>query len=107
VRVLTFLSDRSSTSLGDVARAVGASPPSASRLCQRLVRDGLVRRAVAGGRLLAFDLTDEGRLALDRVNAARLADLTRIRARLATDDRAAFDRGLAAFARAAARNEDY
>ncbi len=76
VRTLTVIgSVPGGLSLGAVAVAISASNPSASRLCQRLVRDGLLDRDAGPGNELRLSLSHRGQDTLDAVNRARLADL--------------------------------
>lgn len=76
VRTLTVIgSVPGGMSVGAVAVAISASNPSASRLCQRLVRDGLLDRDAGPGNELRLSLSPRGRDTLDNLNRARLADL--------------------------------
>ncbi len=73
VRTLTVIgSAPDGISVGAVADAVSASNPSASRLCQRLVRDGLLNRDAGPGNELRLSLSPHGQHTLNR---ARLAEL--------------------------------
>lgn len=74
IRTLTVIAPSGSEglSLTSVADALSASRPSASRICKRLVRDGLVDRAAGPG--------NELRLTLSQAGAELLAAVNRIRA---------------------------
>lgn len=79
IRVLTLLAAApDGMSVTGVAEALPVSQPSASRLCQRLVRDGLVDRLDASGRYVRLSLSRSGKRVLARVNAQRAARLRRI-----------------------------
>jgi DNA-binding MarR family transcriptional regulator len=80
VRTLTMIArSPGGLSINAVAVAISASNPSASRLCQRLVRDGLLDRAAGPGNELRMSLSPHGHRTLDAVNDDRVAD---VRARL-------------------------
>jgi DNA-binding MarR family transcriptional regulator len=78
VRVLNLLSVANGMTLTQVAEALGATAPSASRLCGRLVRDGLVSRAAGPGHYVDLRLTAAGRRAVRTLNARRVLTLRRI-----------------------------
>jgi DNA-binding MarR family transcriptional regulator len=76
VRTLTVIAGvPGGLSINAVAEAISASNPSASRLCQRLVRDGLLDRAAGPGNELRMSLSRHGHRTLDAVNADRIAEL--------------------------------
>jgi DNA-binding MarR family transcriptional regulator len=76
VRTLTVIADApAGLSVHAVAVAISASNPSASRLCQRLVRDGLLDRDAGPGNELRMSLSLHGHRTLDAVNAHRVAEL--------------------------------
>lgn len=77
VRVLVVLgATPDGATLTQVAAALGASAPSASRLCRRLVDHRLIDRAAGPGTAINLRLSPTGRDTLRRVNASRLAQLT-------------------------------
>jgi DNA-binding MarR family transcriptional regulator len=79
VRVLTLLgATPDGMTLTGIAEALSVSPPSASRLCQRLVRDGLVERSAGPGHYIIMTLAQDGVQALRAVNEARVAPLRRL-----------------------------
>lgn len=79
VRVLVVLGAvPGGVTLTQVAAALGASAPSASRLCRRLVDHGLLDRAPGQGNAINLRLSPTGRDTLRRVNASRLAQLKAI-----------------------------
>jgi DNA-binding MarR family transcriptional regulator len=79
-RSLVILASRGPQSMAALAEAVAVTPPTASRLCQRLVRKGLVRRRTDrhDRRQVRLALTEAGRDLIDTVTARRreeIADL--------------------------------
>ncbi|WP_460864465.1 MarR family transcriptional regulator [Rhodococcus aerolatus] len=95
VRVLTVLSRApDGLSLGAVAAATSASAPSASRLCQRLHRAGLVDRDAGPGNELRLSLSALGRDTLAAVDRHRLGRLRPVLDLLDPADRAVVERGL-------------
>lgn len=79
-RSLVILASRGPQSVAALAEAVAVTPPTASRLCDRLVRKGLVRRRTdrRDRRQVRIALTDAGRQLVDRVTRSRrleIADL--------------------------------
>lgn len=82
LRALTVLSTVDQVNLADLGTALGMSPSSASRLCDRLVSRGLVDRQVSPRtrREVALSLSTEGRALLTAYDRERL---TALRAALA------------------------
>jgi DNA-binding MarR family transcriptional regulator len=73
IRVLTLLAaSPDGMPLSAIAEALFVSPPSASRLCQRLVRDGLVTRSAGPGHYILISLSAEGAHVLRALNQARV-----------------------------------
>lgn len=76
VRTLTVIATApEGLSVHAVAEAISASNPSASRLCQRLVRDGLLDRDAGPGNELRLSLSPQGRDTLNGINHHRVAEL--------------------------------
>lgn len=72
IRVLTLLASSSvGLTLTEVAEALSMSAPSASRLCQRMVRDGRVVRSAGPGHYILMALSADGKRVLRKVNRAR------------------------------------
>ncbi|GLU49513.1 MarR family winged helix-turn-helix transcriptional regulator [Nocardiopsis ansamitocini] len=69
MRVLTAL-ERSDTNLSSLAEVLGLPPSSATRLCDRLERHGLLERRPAGRRVIVF-LTPAGRTLLTSIHGYR------------------------------------
>jgi DNA-binding MarR family transcriptional regulator len=101
VRVLNLLSVADGMTLTQVAEALGATAPSASRLCGRLARDGLVSRAAGPGHHLDLRLTVAGRRAVRTLNARRVRTLRRLIENLPATTRQQAAVGLRALAEAA------
>lgn len=79
VRVLTLLAaTEDGMSVSGIAEALSMSPPSASRLCQRMVRDGLVDRSAGPGHYIIMTLSEAGTRSLDEVNRLRVTPLRRL-----------------------------
>lgn len=90
VRVLVVLGAApDGVTLSQVAAALGASAPSASRLCRRLVDHGLLDRTAAEGNAINLRLSPAGRDTLRRVDASRLAQLKALGDALPSPHRAA------------------
>ena len=87
----------------DLARALDVMPSTAGRMCDRLVRKGLIRRhrSRADRRAVQVSLTPAGRAAVDEAAARRRALLAAILARLPARQQAAVAAALRAFAEAA------
>lgn len=103
VRALVVLHSRESLSLGELARSVGIHLTRASRLCDRLVAQGLVDRAddPANRRQLRLRLTGAGRDVVDSVMQQRAEEIRPILARMTTTAREALVTSLGAFSDAA------
>lgn len=99
-RALVVLSGEESVTVSHLAEILEVQPSTVTRLCDRLVAKGLVRRApgVADRRAITVTLTGEGRALVDRVISARRQEIAEVAARMAPADRAAALVGLRAFA---------
>jgi DNA-binding MarR family transcriptional regulator len=76
-RALVVLASRGQQSLGDLAEALSVTPPTASRMCDRLVKRGLVRRRTdrRDRRAVRVALTGSGRELVDAVTARRRVEI--------------------------------
>ena len=84
IRTLTLLAAaRDGLSVTAVADALAATVPSASRIVQRLVRDGLVERTAGPAHEHRLALSADGAAVLAIVNRARLVPLRALLDRLA------------------------
>lgn len=90
VRALVVISSRGSVSLGELAGAANLHLTRASRLCDRMVADGLIDRVndPTNRRQLTLTLTDKGQRVVHDVMAHRRAAITPILERLPKQRRA-------------------
>jgi DNA-binding MarR family transcriptional regulator len=107
-RTLVVLASRGPQRLVDMADALGVAPSTAGRMCDRLVRKGLVRRhrARTDRRSVLVSVTAAGRQVVDQATARRrelIADVLRL---LPADQQRDVARSLAAFAAAAGEVPD-
>ncbi|MEP6660014.1 MAG: MarR family transcriptional regulator [Acidimicrobiales bacterium] len=103
-RALVVLNRPSPVTVKHLAHVLDVHPSTATRLCDRLVRKGLIRRlpAVAPDRReTTLILTARGRRLVEGVTERRRRDLGRIAARMTVADRRHVVLGLRAFAAAA------
>ena len=79
-RSLVVLASRGPQSVAALAEAVAVTPPTASRLSDRLVRKGLIHRRVddRDRRLVSLALTETGRQLVDEVTGRRRAEISRL-----------------------------
>lgn len=79
-RTLVVLASRGPRSLASLAEAVGVTPSTATRMCDRLVRKGLVRRRQERGdrRQVRLSLAESGRRLVDEVTARRRREIARL-----------------------------
>ncbi|TDU83342.1 DNA-binding MarR family transcriptional regulator [Kribbella voronezhensis] len=103
VRVLLVIQQHGPLKLGDVARLLDMSLPSASRLVTRLADDGLLLRSTPSHdrRQVQLVVSAKGRKLLNRLRANRLRGITDVLAAMPPADRTALIRGMASFAKAA------
>ena len=78
-RALVVLASRGPQRVVDVSGELGVDPSTGTRLCDRLVRKGLVRRqrSTADRRVVRVTLTPAGRSLVDQVSARRREELSR------------------------------
>jgi DNA-binding MarR family transcriptional regulator len=86
--------------LVDLAGALDVAPSTAGRMCDRLVRKGLIRlhRARAHRRAVVLSVTAAGRLVVDQATARRRTLIEDILAKLAAETQRPVTWALAAFA---------
>jgi len=79
-RALVVLATRGTQSVSALATELGTAPSSATRLCDRLVRKGLVRRRESAGnrRQTDLDVTAAGRQVVDQVTEVRRQEIARL-----------------------------
>ena len=102
-RVLVVVASRGSTSLSQLADGARISLTRASRLCERMVNDGLLARTEdpSDRRHLILTLTGEGRQIVRLATRRRGQAIGAILQRIPSSERAAVAAGFAAFAAAA------
>jgi DNA-binding MarR family transcriptional regulator len=107
-RALVVLVSRGPQRLTDLAEALGVAPSTAGRMCDRLVRKGLVRRnrARADRRAVLVSVTAAGREVVDQATTRRRALIAGILRNLPADQQMDVARALAAFAAAAGEVPD-
>jgi DNA-binding MarR family transcriptional regulator len=99
IRVLSLLAAAADgLSLTAIADQLDLGRPSASRICQRLVRDRLVTRSQGPGHEIRLALTSEGIETLGRLDELRLRLLRPLVDQLPSPQRAAAIDALTAFA---------
>jgi DNA-binding MarR family transcriptional regulator len=107
-RALVVLASRGPQRVVDLARALHVTPPTAGRMCDRLVRKGLVRRhrARADRREVQVTITAAGRNVVDQATARRRELLTEILSQLPAGRQAAVAAAFRSFAAAAGEVPD-
>lgn len=91
LRILVVVASQGTSTLSDLAAGTGMHLSSASRMCDRLVRDGLLARAddPADRRSLQLTLTARGAAIVGEVARARRRAITPVLRRLDPDRRGA------------------
>ena len=86
-RSLVVLASRGPQSMAALAEAAAVTPPTASRLCERLVRKGLVRRRTDrhDRRQVRLALTEVGRDLIDTVTGRRRQEIADLLASVPAD----------------------
>jgi len=107
-RALVVLASRGPQRMVDLAAALEVAPSTAGRMCDRLVRKGLIRRhrARTDRRAVLVSVTPAGRQVVDQATARRRALIEDILARLPASRQHAVAQALAAFADAAGEIPD-
>ena len=107
-RALVVISERTRVTVNELAERLDIHPSTATRMCDRLVRKGLVRRneGPSDRRETEIALSAKGRRIVDRVTERRWRDLTVIVSRMSERQRRDAIRGLTAFAEAADEDVD-
>jgi DNA-binding MarR family transcriptional regulator len=107
-RALVVLASRGPQRVVDLARALAVTAPTAGRMCDRLLRKGLIRRqrARADRREVQVSITAAGREVVDHATARRRELLTEIMGQLPADQQAAVAAAFRAFALAAGEVPD-
>ena len=86
-RSLVVLASRGPQSMAALADAVAVTPATASRMCDRLVKKGLVRRRGARNdrRQVRLGLTESGRHIVDAVTARRRQEIAELLATIPSE----------------------
>jgi len=102
-RTLVVIASRGSQNLAGLAEAVGVTPATATRMCDRLVRKGLIRRREERGdrRQLRLVLTEKGRTLVDAVTERRRREIAGIVSEIPAVEQAVLVQALGRFAAAA------
>lgn len=95
-RALVVLASRGPQNLGSLAAALAVNPSTAGRMCDRLVRKGLIRRRSVrhDRREVRLALTEAGRRIVDEVTRLRRAELARVLVGVSAAERRALVRAL-------------
>jgi DNA-binding MarR family transcriptional regulator len=90
-RTLVVLASRGPQSLAALAEVVEVTSPTATRMCDRLIRKGLVRRRHDRGdrRLVRLTVTAKGRELVDAVTERRRTEIAGLLSVIPTDQQAA------------------
>jgi DNA-binding MarR family transcriptional regulator len=107
-RALVVLVSRGPQRMGDLAAALDVTPSTAGRMCDRLLRKGLIRRhrARADRRTVQVSVTAAGRQVVDQATARRRDLLAGILRQLPAAQQSAVARAFRAFAAAAGEIPD-
>jgi DNA-binding MarR family transcriptional regulator len=107
-RTLVVLASRGPQRMADLAAALDVAPSTAGRMCDRLVRKGLIRRhrARADRRAVLVSVTSAGRLVVDQATTRRRALIEAILGLLPASRQQAIAEALRDFADAAGEVPD-
>jgi DNA-binding MarR family transcriptional regulator len=107
-RALVVLASRGPQRMVDLAAALGVTPSTTGRMCDRLLRKKLIRRhrARADRREVLVSITAAGRQVVDQATARRRALIAAILSRLSAGQQSAVAAALSAFAAAAGEVPD-
>lgn len=107
-RALVVLTSRGKQRAAELAHELGVAPSSATRLCDRLARKGLIERRTAPSsrREIEIEVTDIGRALVDQVTVVRRQEIARILAAIPTERWATLIDALEEFADAAGEVPD-
>ena len=102
-RTLIVLASRGPQNLAGLAEAVGVTPATATRMCDRLVRKDLIRRRTERDdrRQLRVALTIKGRSLVDAVTVRRRQEIGRIMSEIPAEQQAVLVQALGRLASAA------
>jgi DNA-binding MarR family transcriptional regulator len=102
-RTLVVLASRGPQNLAGLAEAVGVTPATATRMCDRLVRKDLIRRRTERDdrRQLRVVLTENGRALVDAVTDRRRREIERIVSEIPPEEQVVLVQALGRLATAA------
>ena len=102
-RSLVVIASRGPQGIASLADALAVTPPTASRLCERLVRKGLVRRRTdrSDRRQVRVGLTEAGRHLVDVVTERRRSEIAALIRSVPPRERRSIVEGLQRLAQAA------
>ncbi|GFG63630.1 MarR family transcriptional regulator [Mycobacterium kubicae] len=103
LRVLVMVDTRGPLNLAGVAAGLGVNPSNASRICDRLIKAGLLNRQEAADdrRNITLTLSAAGRQLVDKVIEHRRTAIIRVLGDMEPEDREALKTALDRFATAA------
>ncbi|QNI09243.1 MarR family transcriptional regulator [Mycobacterium kubicae] len=103
LRVLVMVDTRGPLNLAGVAAGLGVNPSNASRICDRLIKAGLLNRQEAADdrRNITLTLSAAGRQLVDKVIEHRRTAIIRVLGDMEREDREALKTALDRFATAA------
>jgi DNA-binding MarR family transcriptional regulator len=107
-RALIVLASQGPQRVAALAEALDVTPPTATRMCDRLVRKGLVRRRTPRDdrREVRLSLTPAGQALVAEVTARRRAEIAELLAGISPDDQVAMVELFGRLARAAGEVPD-
>ena len=107
-RALVVLAVRGPQRSADIAEELGVNPSTGTRMCDRLVRKGLIRRvrSASDRRVVRLRLTPAGRDIVEQVMTRRRAEVVRLVGATAELWQPVVTQALRAFAEAAGESED-
>jgi DNA-binding MarR family transcriptional regulator len=107
-RALVVLAVRGPQRSVDIAEELGVNPSTGTRMCDRLVRKGLIRRirSASDRRVVRLRLTPAGREIVEQVMARRRAEVARLVAATADLWQPVVTQALRAFAEAAGESDE-
>ena len=90
-RTLVVLASRGPQSLAELAEAVDVTPPTATRMCDRLIKKGLIvrRHERDDRRLIRLTLAKDGRELVDAVTQRRRTEIAHLMEAIPRDQQAA------------------
>jgi len=90
-RTLVVLASRGPQGLAELAEAVDVTPPTATRMCDRLIKKGLIVRRHERGdrRLIRLTLAKGGRTLVDEVTQRRRTEIAHLMEAIPRDQQAA------------------